>query len=239
MMRGFGRYLALIALLATVVAMSAASLSSLDRETGSTATLSKPAVRVIGYQVFPDRGPSFQLEGTRLKLVSNAVVENYDPQRISSYGFRLTARIGDREVWRGEVYTQSRESKAGWDGVRWKHEAAWGVQPIALADERILILDLPPHVATAKLSFTLLGAPREAVVRLFRQEPRTLPERQATYRRLDASERDELVRSSTYVPWQLLSAQEQDARLSHRWLRMAVSSHSYPLIASTYTSGKR
>jgi hypothetical protein len=217
----FGRYLALAALLGGVAVTSAISLASLRREPDPAASKLGEAVRVIGYQVFPHRGPSFRVQGTRLKLVSNVVVESYDPQRVTSYGFRLSARTGGKEVWSADVFTQSRESKAGWDGARWKQEAAWGVEPISLTDERVMILDLPSRVESATLSLRLLGQPREALIRLFGDDSRNVAEREAAHRRLDASERDELIRSSTYIPWQLLSPEEQDARLTHRWLRMA------------------
>lgn len=216
-----GRYLSLIVLLGAVGTVSAITLEALDREPEATVTKVRSASRIIGYQVFRDRGPSFQLRGTKLKLVSNAVVDGYDPLRTTSYGFRLTARNGKSEVWSRDVYLQSRESKARWNGQRWLDESAWGVDPIRLADERIAILDLPDVAANATLSIALLGTPREAVIRLFGQEVRTEAERRAAFVRLDPAERSELIRSSTYVPWQLLSFDEQYARLKQRWVRMA------------------
>lgn len=216
-----GRYLALTVLLTVIGAMSAVTLGALKREPDASVTKVRAAERIIGYQVFANRGPVFRLHGTRLKLVSNVVVDGYDPQRITSYGFRLTARDGNRELWRGDVYLQSRESKARWDGRRWQDEAAWGADPIGLADERIAVLDLPDRVAGATLSITLLGSSHEAVIRLFADEIRSAAERQAAYGRIEPGERNELLRSSTYIPWQLLTLDEQIARLTHRWVRMA------------------
>lgn len=216
-----GRYLALIVLLGVVGAISAVTLAALDREPEASMTKVRAAARIIGYQVFHDRGPSFRLRGTRLKLVSNVVVDGYNPLRVTSYGFRLTARDGDRNVWSGDVYLQSRESKARWDGKRWQDEAAWGVEPIGLTDERVAILDLPNSAAAATLSITLLGTPREAVIRLFGDEVRSEAERQSAFSRLDPGERSDLIRSSTYIPWLLLSFEQQYARLARRWVRMA------------------
>lgn len=216
-----GRYLALMVLLGVVGAVSAVTLKALGREPDASVTKVNTAERIIGYQVFPDRGPAFRLRGTRLKLVSNVVVEGYDPQRVTAYGFRLVVRDGGRELWRGEVFLQSRESKARWDGRRWRDEAAWGVTPIGLTDERIAILNLPDRAAGATLSITLLGTPHEAVIRLFGDEIRSDVERQSALSRIDPGERNELIRSSTYIPWQLLAFTEQFARLTHRWVRMA------------------
>lgn len=221
MIRRLGRYIALVVLLGVVAAISAITLATLHREADPAVAKLQAADRIIGYQVFPDRGPSFHLQGTRLKLVSNAVVDKYDPERVTSYGFRLTIRDGERELWHGDIYTQSRESKARWDGTRWKDEAAWGVGSIELTDERVMIVELPVQPVTATLTLTLLGAPHEALIRMFRDSFRSEAEREVAYRRLDASERNELMRSSTYIPWQLLSRQEQDERLTHRWVRMA------------------
>jgi len=229
MIRRWAPYLALIVLLGGIGGVSAITVKALHHELDPGEAKLRAADRIIGYQVFADRGPLFRLRGgpTRLKLVSNAVVDGrYDPERVTSYGFRVTVRDGVRDVWHGDVFIQSRESKARWDGVRWQDEAAWGADPIELTDERVVILELPDVPASATLTMTLLGAPHEAVIRMFREEPRTDAQRLAAQQRLDATERADLVRSSTYVPWQLLSAEEQDARLTHRWFRMAAIGNS-------------
>lgn len=220
------RYLALATLLGAMGLLSWYTLAAIDRAPDAAEAKRRGASRVIAYQVFHDRGPVFQTDGgrSRLKLVTDAVIDGaYDPGRATSYGIRLIVNDGDRVVWTSDVYMQTRESKARWDGVRWRDEAAWGLDPIEIGDERLVILDLPAVPITATLTLRLLGEPHEVLVRMFREQSRTDAQRRAADRRLDPVERAELIATSTYIPWPMLPAAEQDARLVQRWLQIAAA----------------
>ncbi len=218
------RYLALAALLGAMGLISRSTLHAIDREPDAVEAKVRAADRVIAYQVFPDRGPVFRIEGggARFKIASVAVVGGaYDATRATSYGLRLTIHDGERVAWTADVYIQTRESKEAWDGTRWRNEAAWAIDPIQVADERLVILDLPTVPANATLTVTLLGQPHEALIRMFREAPRSGAQRLAAALRLDAAARAQLIGSSTYIPWQMLPADEQDARLLQRWLQIS------------------
>lgn len=218
------RYIALATLLGAMGAISRSTLHAIDREPDAAEAKVRAAERLIAYQVFPDRGPVFQIEGggARFKVASAAVVDGaYDATRAISYGLRLTVHDGERVAWTSDVYLQTRQSKDGWDGTRWRDEAAWAIDPIEVADERLVILDLPMVPANATLRVTLLGQPREALIRMFREAPRSGAQRRAAALRLDDAARAKLIGSSTYVPWPMLTGAEQDARLLQRWLQIA------------------
>ena len=215
---------ALALLLGALALVSWRTLAALQHVPDAAELKRRDADRVIAYRVLRDRGPSFRLDGgpVRLKLVSEAVIDGgFDAERVTSYGLRLTVRDGDRVLRASDVYVQSRESKAGWDGSTWRDEASWAVDPIELTDERVVVVDLPDMPTDAVVTVTLVGAPREALLRMFREQPRDAAQRRAAAQRLLPAARADLVRSSTYVPWPLMPPAEQEARLVHRWLRMA------------------
>lgn len=217
--------LAIAALVGAVALLSLHTLAVLRRPPDPVAEKFAAAERTIVYKVTPERGPRFRLGGgdAAIKIVTCAVVPGaYDPTRRIGFGFRITVEQDGRTLWSDAVFVESRQSKGRRiRGGVWLDEGAFTTDPVQLADERILIVEPPAIPAGAILTLTLLGEPSEALVRIFRENDRDPAQREAVVEFLDEAERWELVRSSTYVPWELLPDAEKDRRLRRRWTRMS------------------
>ena len=216
--------LAIAALVGAVGLVSLHTLSVLDRPSDPIADKLDRAERTIVYQVGRERGPRFRIDGAggAIKIVTCAVVPGaYDPARRIGFGFRIRIEEGGRTIWQDDVHTESRQSKGRWTGGGWLDEGAFTTDPVELADERILIVEPPVAPPGATMTLTLLGEPEEALVRVFRERDRDRAQREAVVELLDETERWELVRSSTYLPWELIPDDEKDRRLRRRWIRMS------------------
>ena len=225
MMRRAVPHVALLALIVGLALVSRQTLRVIARPASAEAKKLEAADRVLAYSVVSDRGPRFLLDGgrLRLKLSSLAVVRptgGYDPALELSYGLQLTVRLGERELWRDEVWLASRQSKDGWDGEQWAHEGAWSPEGLQLADERLTIIDLPEVPVDSVLEIRSLGAVSEVELRVFQAAPRDAAQRERTGLRWDDERKAELLQSSTYVPWSLLGPDEKRARLERRWVRL-------------------
>lgn len=216
---------AIATLVGAVALLSLHTLTVLRRPPDPIAKKFAAAERTIVYKVGHERGPRFRLgrSGAAIKVVTCAVVPGgYDPARRVGFGFRVTIEQDGRTLWTDDVHIESRQSKGRRiRGGVWLDEGAFTADPVQLADERILIIEPPVAPAGAILTLTLLGEPDEALVRLFRESDRDPAQRDAVVEFLDEAERWELVRSSTYVPWELLPDDEKDRRLKRRWTRMS------------------
>ena len=224
-MRRWVPNLAIAGLVGAVALISLHTLAVLQRPPDPVAEKFAAAERTIVYKVTRERGPRFRLDGggAPVKIVTCAVVPGeYDPARRIGFGFRVRVEQDGRTLWQDDVFVESRQSKGRRiRGGVWLDEGAFTTDPVQLADERILIIDPPVAPAGAILTLTLLGEPTEALVRLFRENDRDPAQREAVVEFLDETERWELVRSSTYVPWELLPDDEKDRRLRRRWTRMS------------------
>ncbi len=217
---------ALALFLGGLIAISLHSAAALRRPPDPDVVKFSTAEQAIAYRVTRTRGPRFRLEpgAAPIKVVSNVVVPGtYVPDRRVSYGLRLTIEHEGRTWWQRDVYEESRQSKARPHEGTWRDEAAFTADGLSLGDERIMVIDPPPVPPGATLTLTLLGASDEALLRLFRGSSRDAQQRSAAVANLDETRRWELVRSSTYVPWELLSHVERDRRLTRRWIRMSAT----------------
>jgi len=217
-------HLALVAMLAVVGAISWQALHVLDTPADPIAEKFATAERTIAYQVTASDGPRFRLDGTGapIKVVSYAVVDGaYDPARRIAYGLRVRVEGGGRTLWQSDLYLESRQSKGRQHRGGWRDEATFALERLELTDERILVIDPPAAPAGSVLTMTVLGESREALVRVFRGGRRGGARREVLGQLMDEADRVALVRSSTYLPWELIPDVEKDRRLRRRWTRMS------------------
>jgi len=181
------------------------------------------AKRFLYYVVDPDRGPDFPLTGKErvLHLMSHAVLPSYDPARQVVYGFRLALVAGGTEIWRHDVYTRTRQSKAGVAGDRWIGENAFALDPrVQVGDDRTLVVRFPfPVAAGTRLRVRLLGEPTQALLRVYSVAPR--PAADLALSRLSPADREALVSELSFTPWDRLDPDERLSRLKFREERIA------------------
>lgn len=228
-------HVALLVLVGVNAVIAAHTVGTLRRPPDPLERKLAAADRTIVYRLTAAAGPRFRLDvPAPLKLLSYAVVDGpYDPARRVAYGLRVTIEDGGRVLSQDDVFVESRQSKGAPDGARWLEEGAFTLDGVELTDERIVVVDPRRVPAGAVVTVTAIAGdappgapaagapPRELLLRVFRADARDPLERIAALERLDAEARTELVRATTYVPWELLPEVERERRLRRRWVRLS------------------
>lgn len=186
------------------------------------------ASRLSYHVVTRSQGPRFEIFGPEqlIKIVSHAVLDpdlGYDPRRAVTYGLRLRLVHEGRLLWQQDALIDSRQSKADASGNVWMHENAFTSRlDTELGDDRMLLVHLPEDApAGSTLEITLLGEPKEALIRVYKYTERDESAQRRALHRLDESGGNTAFTHNTYAPWSLLSEADKLDRLSHNFERMA------------------
>lgn len=189
------------------------------------------AERVVYYVMTSTSGPAFHLDGQELELrvVSHLVLAPdvaYSPERAYTYGIRLRIDAPDGEtIWRREVYTTTRQSKADLAAGVWLEENAFSLESdVEITDDRVHRITLPEGLPWGSRLHVRLEADDLAshgIVRIYeRTEDESLGPA-LTYFGPSPSHERRLVGRLTYLPWNALTEHQRWGRLHLRWNRMS------------------
>jgi hypothetical protein len=185
------------------------------------------AKKSLYYRVTASEGPELRLTGTErdLHFIAHAILPGappYDPTRQLVYGLRLTLSSDEREVWRRDIYTRSRQSKGAPAAGLWQEENAFTLEPgVQVTDDRLIAVHLPDGLVRPglRLDVRLVGDAEEGLLRLYERVERPPARVELRLRSLAPVQREELAEQLSFTPWDRLDAAERNARLRLQGLR--------------------
>ncbi len=188
----------------------------------------READREVLYRVAADSRPRLRLaqDERAVFLVTHAVVpQSTAPDGNTTYGvgIRVTQPDG-RVVLARELWARSRRSRGRLQDGVWLDENAFTAEGVALADDRIVELTLPPGTedgAVLELMPARGSQPREVLVRAYRRV--ALADVGTDVRRLalTARERERLATAQGVPRWEALPEEERNLHVASGWQRLS------------------
>lgn len=223
------RLLGLLAALVVLTVLTAHTLNMVATPPDPAEKKIADADRHLYYVVTRSEGPEFRLAGheRELQILSHALLAGappFDPARQVVYGLELAALVDGKEVWKRQLYTRSRQSKARREGGIWLDENAFSLERgVEVTDDRLLVARLPDDLPAGTLvRFRLAGGGAdEGLIRVYEREARPATRVELRLASLSPSEREEIAAALSFTPWDRLDPDERIARLRSHRVRMS------------------